>query len=141
MLGYTFQNFTWGYRSVYVTLPVNIPLYPEFAIRTTARPSFHPPISYLQIGRKKSVNEINMEIHYAIFTVWIPLSFKLLGWNHGVIIVKILRVKEYEQRHRWQRLIIIVIYWKRCIPHYIACFNNPMKLTQWKSLGIVVLGC
>lgn len=65
-----------------MSMPVNIPLYPEFAkltVTTTNRPSFHSPVSYLQIGGEKSVNEINTETHYAIFTDRIPLSFKLLG--------------------------------------------------------------
>lgn len=66
-----------------MSMPVNIPFYPEFAkltVITTNRPSFRSPVSYLQIGgKKKSVNEINMETHYAIFTVRIPISFKFLG--------------------------------------------------------------
>lgn len=46
---------------------------------TTNKHSFYSPISYLQMAGEKSVHEINMEKHYAIFTVRIPPSFKFIG--------------------------------------------------------------
>lgn len=42
-----------------MSMPVNIPLYPEFAkltVKTRNRPSFHSPISYLQIGGEKNLS-------------------------------------------------------------------------------------
>lgn len=54
----------------------------SITVVTTNKPSFPSPIYYLQRkgGRgKKSVHEINMEKHYAIFTVRIPPFFKFLG--------------------------------------------------------------
>lgn len=81
-----------------------------------------------------------METHYVIFTVRIPPFFKFLDWKCDIFIVKILTVKGNKKYDSWQRLIIIVIYWKKSHTSLYSPFNNPMKQTHRKSLGIVLLG-
>lgn len=65
-----------------MSMPIKIPLYPEFAKLTYNNKLTFFSLSNILLangGGGKSVNKIDMETHYAIFTVRIPLSFKFLG--------------------------------------------------------------